>query len=273
MIMPRPFQHPWILLLAILLALAEFAWRWRSGRGYDGRAALTTLGVAAGQLLLRPLNVAATGFMLGLVARFAPWQAPIGDWRWWIVGFFAVEFAYYGFHRWSHRVNWLWATHAVHHSPRELVLPAAIRLGWTEFLSGGWLCFAPLVLLGLPVRMVVILLAANLAYQYLLHTEAVRRLGALEYVLNTPSHHRAHHSCETAYLDCNFGGVLIVFDRLFGTFRAEPREGGLAYGLVHPIESRNPLRIALGGWRALGARMRLARGPGSRLAVAFGRPE
>jgi sterol desaturase/sphingolipid hydroxylase (fatty acid hydroxylase superfamily) len=93
-----------------------------------------------------------------------------------------------------------------------------------------------------------LLLALNLLYQFGLHTEAIRKLGPLEWALNTPSHHRAHHASEGPWLDCNFGGVLIIFDRMFGTFVPEPDEGGLRYGLTDPIHSNNPFVIALRQW-------------------------
>lgn len=130
----------------------------------------------------------------------------------------------------------------------------------------------PLVLAGFPPAMVVGLLGANLLYQYLLHTELVGRLGWLEYVLNTPSHHRAHHSREEEYLDCNFGGVVIVFDRMFGTFRLERERGRLDYGLVHQLESNNPLRIALHELRSMLRDATLGRNWREKAAILFSAP-
>jgi sterol desaturase/sphingolipid hydroxylase (fatty acid hydroxylase superfamily) len=261
-----------VLLLTVALALAEYAWRRGSGRGYDLRAVRTTLGVMLGQMLLRPLNLIATTAILTWFARFAPWHWPIGDWRTWAAGFVAVELAYYWFHRFSHMVAWGWATHSVHHSPTELVLPAAVRLGWTELLSLGWICFVPLALIGLPPAVIGALLGTNLLYQYGLHTEAPIRLGPLEWWFNSPTHHRLHHSRDAEFLDCNYGGVLIVFDRLFGTYRAAPAGTVIHYGLVHPVPSANPLRVALAGWRMLFANLHSTRGWRQRLAVAFGPP-
>lgn len=238
--------RPLILSLALALALAEFSWRrWGSRRGYDLRSASASLGVMALGIVPKQFGAAITGIILFALARLAPWQLPMDDWRVWVACFAGVEFAYYWFHRGSHMIRWFWANHAVHHSANEFVLPSAYRLGWFGPLMGSWLFFAPLVLVGFPPAMVVGLLGANLLYQYLLHTELVGRLGPLEWVLNTPSHHRAHHSREEDYLDCNFGGVVIVFDHLFGTFRAEPKNRKLEYGLVHRLESNNPLLIGL----------------------------
>lgn len=247
-------KYPAILATMLAFSVLEWAWaRFYTHRAYDVGAGFASIGVAVGQYALKPLTAGLIGLIYGVAAQATPFHLPIGDWRVWAVGFVAVEFAYYWFHRWSHTVNLLWATHAVHHSANELTLPAAVRLGWTGVLSGGWLVFLPLVLLGFPPELIALLLAINLLYQFGLHTEAIRHLwGPIELVFNTPSHHRAHHSSEGPWLDCNFGGILIVFDRLFGTFVAEPRDGGLRYGLTDPIHSHNPFVIAFRQWGLLG---------------------
>jgi sterol desaturase/sphingolipid hydroxylase (fatty acid hydroxylase superfamily) len=266
-------QYPWIIAAMLGLAIAEWAWlRFGAGRSYDAGTSAASVGVAIGQNLIKPTGgVVILGFYTAL-HQLTPLRLPMDDWRVWVAGFFAVEFAYYWFHRWSHHINWLWATHAVHHSANELTLPAAIRLGWTGVISGGWLVFAPLVLLGFPPVMIGLLLAINLLYQFGLHTEVVRKLGPLEYVFNTPSHHRAHHASEGPWLDCNFGGVLIIFDRLFGTFVAEPEEGGLRYGLTEPIRSNNPFVIALRQWAVMARLFWNARTGHDRWRIIAGRP-
>lgn len=239
-------RNPAILLVMLVAVIGEWIWRRRvARRTYDLRATFASFGVALGGFLLKPLNALLLTPVFFALAELAPVQLPMDDWRVWVIGFFAVEFAYYWFHRWSHTINWLWATHATHHSANEITLPAAIRLGWTGPVSGGWLVYTPLILIGFPPQVVVGLLAANLLYQYWLHTEAIGKLGPLEWVLNTPSHHRAHHASDEEFLDCNFGGVLIVFDRMFGSFREEPDGGGLRYGLTDPIRSYNPAVISL----------------------------
>ena len=271
--MPGITHSPSAILFFLILALVEWRWRSRHGaRGYDWRASLASLGIGAGQFMLRPVTAAVLTGVYSGAHHIALFRLPVDDWRVWVAGFFAVEFTYYWFHRWSHMVNWLWATHAVHHSANEITLPAAIRLGWTNIISGGWLLFLGLVLIGFPPLLVVGLLGANLLYQYPLHTEAIRKLGPLEWVFNTPSHHRAHHASDAAYLDCNFGGVLIVFDRLFGTLRIEPDGGGLRYGLVAPITGYNPFAIAFSQWRVMLAALAVATSWRQRLTVLFGRP-
>jgi sterol desaturase/sphingolipid hydroxylase (fatty acid hydroxylase superfamily) len=267
-------RQPWIL--GVLFALAAIEWVWRSQiarNGYDLGASAGSIGVAAIGALLKPLNAGIIAFVFVAASHVALFDLPIGDWRVWVAGFVAVEFAYYWFHRWSHTVNLLWASHAVHHSANEMTLPAAVRLGWTNALSGGWVVFLPLILTGFPPTMVGALLAGNLLYQYSLHTEAVGKLWhPIEYIFNTPSHHRAHHASNAAWLDCNFGGVLIVFDRMFGTFVAEPDDGGLAYGLTQPLKSNNPFRIALTQWSVLLGALGRAANWQVRAKIIFGRP-
>ncbi|MCJ2185032.1 sterol desaturase family protein [Novosphingobium sp. 1949] len=265
-------QHPVLLIPILLLVLVEIVWRRRNARGYDRGGALASLGVALGQAVFRPLGAVVIGIVLLAAEPIALFHFPSDAALTWIAGFFAVDFVYYWFHRFSHTVRWLWATHAVHHSAAQYVLPSAVRLGWTELFSLGWLFYVALVLIGFPPLMIGVLLGANLLYQFPLHTEMVGRLGPLEAIFNTPSHHRAHHASEAAFLDCNFGGVLIVWDRLFGTFRAEPDGRALRYGLVHALDSHNPLRIAGHEWLRLFAALRTARGLGAKLRIALGRP-
>ena len=270
--MGRGHRHPWILAGALLLVLAEWAWRSYSRRGYDGREAAATLGVASGNVVAGGLGAAAVATMLAVAAQRAPVHWPWRDWRSWVAGFVLVEFAYYWFHRCSHTVRWMWVTHSVHHTPEQITLLSALRLGWTNLFSLGWLFYLPLVLAGFDPRMVAVLLAFDLHYQFFLHTEAVGRLGPLEWIFNTPAHHRVHHGSNPAYLDCNYGGVLIVFDRLFGTLRAERAEEPIRYGLAHPLGTHHPLRLVYLPWRQLILDMRAAGSLAGAVKVALGRP-
>lgn len=186
--------------------------------------------------------------------------------------FLGVEFLYYWFHRASHRIRWFWATHAIHHSSNELNLGAAYRTGWTGRLSGTGLFFAPLIWLGYPPVAVFGLLSLNLLYQFWIHATWIPKLGWLEYVLNTPSHHRVHHAANPEYLDANYGGVLIICDRLFGTFVAEREDLPCRYGLVKPLRSNNPLVINAHEWLALGRDLWRARSWRERALYLFGPP-
>ena len=266
-------RSPAFFAVVVVFVLIELCWRTLfAKRGYDVAGAAASFGVALGNILFKPLNGAIVGVAFMAIYEATPLRLALTDWRVWVAGFFAVEFVYYWFHRWSHTVRWLWTSHAVHHSATEMTFPAAIRLGWTGAFSGGWILFAPLVAVGFHPLMIGALLGANLAYQFFLHTEAVGKLGVLEHVLNTPSHHRVHHASNAGYLDKNFGGVLIVFDRLFGTFAEERAGEPLRYGLVHPLNSRNPFVIALHEWGRMGADIFRARSAGAAWRAMFGRP-
>jgi sterol desaturase/sphingolipid hydroxylase (fatty acid hydroxylase superfamily) len=187
--------------------------------------------------------------------------------------FLAEEFAYYWMHRAGHRIRWMWASHMVHHSPAHIHLASAVRLGLTEILSATWLFYLPLYLLGFNPLAVGGMLAINLFYQYWLHTDLVGRLGPLEWVFNTPSHHRVHHASNGEYLDRNYGGILIIWDRLFGTFAQEQPQIAVKYGLVHPIKSVNPLKIVFHEWFSIASDVSRARSWRERLRQLFGRPD
>lgn len=240
----------WLGFIAALV-VAEALWRLRSGRGYDPRTALTTLGVVVGNIPFGLLNGLVLAGIFGLAWDHALVRLPLADWRTWAAGFLAVEFAYYWFHRASHRIRWMWATHSVHHSAEQMTLLSSLRLGWTNLFSAGWIVYVPLVLAGFDPLVVFALLAFNLRYQFFLHTEAAGRLGPVEWVFNTPTHHRLHHASNPAYIDRNYGGVLIVFDRLFGTLAREVEGEPIRYGLAHRAPTANPLTLAFREWRLM----------------------
>lgn len=243
---PRDPSLVFLTIVAFLI-LGEMAWRKARGRGYDLADAGGSLGVALGQVIAGAATGGIALTALSAAHAVSPWRYPVDDWRVWLAAFFVVEFAYYWQHRFSHTIRWFWATHSVHHSANQFALPAAFRLGWTGPLSGNWIFFLPLAFAGLPPVMIFTLLIANLRFQFFLHTEVVGRLPApIELIFNTPSHHRVHHGSNPQYLDKNFGGVLIVFDRLFGTF--EPERAPVRYGLTDPMTSANPFTIALREW-------------------------
>jgi sterol desaturase/sphingolipid hydroxylase (fatty acid hydroxylase superfamily) len=263
---------PTALAVMAFAMLAEATWRFTSGRGYDRADAWGSVRIAIGHSLVALLNGLLIGLVFTQVSRLMPVHWPLDDWRTWAAGFVLVEFAYYWFHRLSHQVRWAWATHVVHHSVEQLTLLSSLRLGWTNFFSLGWIVYVPVVVAGFDIKLVLAILAIDLQYQFFLHTDAPIRLGPLEWVLNTPAHHRVHHACNGAYIDKNYGGMVIVFDRLFGTF-AELKPGDtLQYGLVHPLRSHSTLEIAFGGWRRLFGEMRQAGSVGAAFRLALSRP-
>lgn len=174
----------------------------------------------------------------------------------WAVALVGWDFAYYWHHRWEHEVRLFWANHVNHHSSRYFNFSTALRQPWTPVL--GIVLYPPLALLGVQPSLILIAGGLNLIYQFWVHTEAVDKLPApFELVFNTPSHHRVHHGKNSQYLDKNYGGVLILWDRLFGTFELEREK--VVYGLTKDIETYNPLRIAFHEYAAIGRDVRRAR--------------
>ena len=249
------------LPVVLVAALAEGLWlsRTRAER-YDWKSWGCSLADLAGRRILAfaPYSLAAP--WLGWVwERRIATQSLNNAWSVLLL-FIGLEFFYYWYHRSSHTVRWFWASHSVHHSPNQLSLAAAYRLGWFARFTGTSLFFTPLVWLGFTPTIVLSALFLNLLYQFWLHADWIPKLGWLEYVLNTPSSHRVHHARNPEYLDANYGGVLIVFDRLFGTYIAERKDVPCDFGLVSPdVSSRNPLVVNFGPWIGLAKDIAAAR--------------
>jgi sterol desaturase/sphingolipid hydroxylase (fatty acid hydroxylase superfamily) len=166
----------------------------------------------------------------------------------WVACFLGVDFFYYWFHRWSHEVNAGWAAHIVHHQSEEMNLAVALRQSSFQ-QAFSWVFYLPLALLGFPPLMFLTLSALNTLYQFWIHTRLIGKLGPLEWVFNTPSHHRVHHGRNPQYIDKNHAGTLIVWDRLFGTFAEEKEE--CVYGITTPLESWNPVWANFHYWGEL----------------------
>jgi sterol desaturase/sphingolipid hydroxylase (fatty acid hydroxylase superfamily) len=254
-------------------ALIEGLWLSRSTpKGYDWKAWLTSLADLVGRQLLSllPIGIATPVFALAYQHRlFTIDLDSVGAV---LLLFIGVEFFYYWYHRTSHTVRWFWATHAVHHSPNELNLAAAYRLGWTGKITGTTLFFTPLALLGFHPSTIISTVALNLLYQFWLHATWIPKLGWLEHVFNTPSHHRVHHARNPIYLDANFGGVLVVFDRLFGSYVEERDDEPCDYGLVTRVTSYNPVVVAFHAWVGMAKDLAKARSPREAALYLFGRP-
>jgi sterol desaturase/sphingolipid hydroxylase (fatty acid hydroxylase superfamily) len=262
------------LTLTLIFVAAEYLYARlaRHDADHDLAETAASVGVALGNLAVRTLEGGLAALPFVLLYRYRLFDIPMQSAWAWAALFVATEFAYYWFHRASHRVRWLWATHAVHHSATRFNLSAAIRLGWTGQLTGAFAFFLPLAWIGFPPVAIGAMLSAGLLYQFFLHTALPVQFGPLEWFLNTPAHHRVHHACNEACLDKNYGSVLIVFDRLFGTFAAPPQGEPLRFGLKGRAPSNNPLVIALGEWRRLLRDAARARGLRAKLGVLFGAP-
>jgi sterol desaturase/sphingolipid hydroxylase (fatty acid hydroxylase superfamily) len=185
----------------------------------------------------------------------------------------AQDFFYYWFHRASHRVRWLWASHVTHHSSERLNLSTAFRQSLTYPISGMWLFWLPLALLGFEPTHIVAVVAINLGFQFFVHTQAIGKLGWIEKVFNTPSIHRVHHARNPKYIDRNYAGVLVIWDRLFGTYVEEDDAVPCDFGIVGQLHSHNPITLTFHEWIAMLRDAARARGAGARLRQLFGPPE
>ncbi|MEV0429788.1 sterol desaturase family protein [Micromonospora sp. NPDC050495] len=263
------YAIPAFLLFIVLEAVSYRFLPDDEERGYEVRDTATSLSMGLGsQLIGFPWKLATVGLYAALWT-IAPVRLSPGDWWVWVLLFFADDLAYYWFHRLHHEVRVLWASHVVHHSSVYYNFSTALRQSWTPMTSlPFWL---PLALLGIPPWMIFLQQSISLLYQFFLHTERVTVLPRpIELIFNTPSHHRVHHASNTEYLDRNYGGILIVWDRLFGSFA--PERAPARYGLTKNIATYNPLRVATHEFAAVWADARSARSWRERVGYVFGRP-
>ena len=187
------------------------------------------------------LNLAITSLVYATILKhFKPTLVPIESWMTWVVAFLLYDFCYYWQHRLSHERTLLWASHVVHHQSEDYNLGTALRQTSTSFLFS-WIFYVPMFLLGVPLTVFFTIASINLIYQFWVHTEHIGKLGFLEQILVTPSNHRVHHACNKGYIDSNYGGVFILWDRMFGTFADEKAGDKPIYGTLKPLRSWNPV--------------------------------
>jgi sterol desaturase/sphingolipid hydroxylase (fatty acid hydroxylase superfamily) len=204
-----------------------------------------------------------------LYAYVAPWHLSATQWYTWVIAIVGVDILFYAYHRIAHRVRLIWATHQAHHSSRYFNFATALRQKWNN--SGEIIIWIPLPLLGVPPWMVFTGFSINLIYQFWVHTEHIDKLPrAYEFVFNTPSHHRVHHGMDPEYLDKNYGGIFILWDRLFGTFQAELFRPH--YGLTKPVNTFNIWKLQTREYVAIAHDVRAATRWRDRLGYVFGPP-
>ena len=244
---PVALAVPFFVLTIILeIALTRFK---AVKAHYETKDTMASLAMGLGS------NVA--GLLTGGAAFAATvwvWQHRVFDipmtaiWAW-VAIFFLEDLTYYGFHRFSHERRFWWAAHVNHHSSQHYNLSTALRQTWTGGLAGTWALWLPLALLGFPPAMLAIQKGVSLVYQFWIHTEAIGRMPKwFEAVFNTPSHHRVHHARNPRYLDSNYAGILIIWDKLFGTFQPELDEEKPRYGIVKNLSNFNILSVAFHEW-------------------------
>lgn len=237
-----------ILLFLFSLVALEILVSWKKNlKNYDLAETGSNLVILAGHQLSRFVFTGYQLWILNLFASIAIFSFPRTAWSM-VLAFVLVDFSFYVYHYLSHKLRVLWAFHLVHHSSPWMNLTTAYRLNWMSGLVTP-LFFFPLVLLGFSPSTVAVCAAFNLLYQFFLHTELVPKLGWIEKIFNTPSHHRVHHGSNGEYLDKNFGGVFIIWDRLFGTFCEETTLP--VYGITTGFVSHNPFVLVFHGFADL----------------------
>ncbi|PRY56294.1 sterol desaturase/sphingolipid hydroxylase (fatty acid hydroxylase superfamily) [Knoellia remsis] len=208
--------------------------------GYAAKDTASNLASGFGSVVINLGARFAALFLYFALWSVAPWHLDASSPWTWVFTLLAVDLLWYAYHRASHRIRILWAAHQAHHSSVYFNYSVALRQKWNPW--GELLFWTPLPLLGVPPWMIFFAFSLNLIYQFWVHTETIPKLWApVEFVLNTPSHHRVHHASQKQYLDRNYGGILIVWDRLFGTYAEE--EDVPVYGLTVPVTTHNPFRL------------------------------
>ncbi len=236
-------------LVFLIAIVSETVWDFFSGARRKLGESFANYAIALGNILLeRTVYGLVFVIMLVTISYLLPYHLPVTWWTW-MLAVLVADFTHYWMHRWEHEVRFLWAYHSVHHSSPEYNLTTALRLGWVEgFIE--WVFFVPMILIGFDVVQAIIAISIVVAYQTWIHTEKVGKLGWADRVFNTPSVHRVHHGSNSRYLDKNYGGILIIWDRLFGTYQAEDEK--VTYGITNPLETSNPLIINFHEFWAIG---------------------
>lgn len=225
-------------ILAMLVELAYGAWK--QHQTYRLNDAVASLMMGSLSQLMGVLRLSFSAVVFTSAVEFAgivPWQATA--WWHWVAAFIAYDFCYYWKHRCGHEWRIMWASHSAHHQSEEYNLSTALRQTSTDYI--GFVFYLPMYLAGTPVYVMISVGTLNLVYQFWVHTQHVDRMGMLDYLLVTPSNHRVHHAKNPRYIDKNYGGFLIVWDRLFGTFCDEQRDEKPIYGITHGLRSWNPI--------------------------------
>jgi sterol desaturase/sphingolipid hydroxylase (fatty acid hydroxylase superfamily) len=242
---PIDFAIPVFILLVIL----EMLWAKRNApEKYEPRDTLTSLALGTGSQVA---GVLTGGAVFALSLWLYEHRLFTVGWAWWafVLCFVLDDFAYYWAHRTGHRVRWFWAAHVNHHSSQHYNLSTALRQTWTGFFALSFIFRIPLALAGFHPAMILFCGAINLVYQFWIHTEAIGKLPRwFEYLMNTPSHHRVHHATNPRYLDANYAGTFIIWDRMFGSFVEEVDGERIRYGIVKQLGTFNLLYSVFHEW-------------------------
>lgn len=258
-----------IPIFAILIAIEAWYASRKNPSFYEKKDAWNNIFIGFMSVVFGSAIGLAVGSAYVYSYEIAPYKFPAEAWWTWAILLFLDDFAYYWFHRISHESRVFWNFHVVHHSSEYYNLSVAVRQSWFSGILH-WIFYAPIMMLGFAPWMFFLVHGVNLIYQFWIHTRLIERLGPLEAVLNTPSHHRVHHGVNKLYLDKNYGGILIIWDRIFGTFVRETEEP--QYGIIKPVKSYNALWINTHAWFEMWAAMRKRKTLAGKLRCVFGSP-
>lgn len=271
-----PLQNPVtyaipFFLLALGIEVAALKWGDHpETTGYEFKDARASLSMGVGSILFLTLFKVASFFLFSAVYVWvAPWHLDTGTWWYWVAVLVGLDFFYYWNHRFVHRVNIGWAAHQSHHSSEYMNFGTALRQKWNPWSEA--IFWLPLPLLGFAPWTLYVSFGVNLVYQFWIHTELIGKLPKpIEFIFNTPSHHRVHHGSDPEYLDKNYAGILIIWDRMFGTFEPEVRRP--KYGLTKPVNTYNVITLEYGAYRQIVRDFRAATNWRDRLGCVFGPP-
>jgi sterol desaturase/sphingolipid hydroxylase (fatty acid hydroxylase superfamily) len=270
---PLTYAAPFFLLF-VVLEMAALRWLDHDQNqpltGYHRKDARTSISMGAISVFFMTVFKVGSFFVFTAVfVHVAPWELPTDTWWYWLALLVALDLCYYWHHRFSHRVRIGWAGHQAHHSSEYMNFGTALRQKWNPWFE--LVFWMPLPLLGFEPWTLYVAWSVNLVYQFVVHTELVDKLWRpIELVFNTPSHHRVHHGSDPEYLDKNYGGILIVWDRLFGTFVEERQRP--TYGLTKPVDTYNLLTLEYGQYAEIGRDVRAARTWRDRVGYVLGPP-
>ena len=260
------------LPIAFLIILLEAAISsWQKKNLYNKEDTLCTVGLLAGNMAVVFLTKGATlAFHIFLYQfRIIDLATYVPIWAMWVLSFILIDLVFYVYHRMSHRISFLWAIHMSHHSSQEMNFAVSFRQAWFGPISKVPF-FMVLPLIGLDPTIIAVAGALSTLWGIVGHTQIIKSLGPLELILNTPSHHRVHHGANSQYIDKNYGNLLIVWDKMLGTF--EPENEKVKYGLVNNVNTYNPVTITFIAWQDIIKRMRNSENAVQALKYLFGPP-
>jgi alkylglycerol monooxygenase len=259
------------IIFMLMMAEATVS-QYQNKKYYKNKDTLCTSGLVVGNILISLIIKGAT-----LALHFYLYQFRVFDisnsipvWLLWVLTFVLIDFVFYIYHRCSHKIRFLWAIHMSHHSSEEMNFGVSLRQAWLGPVSKIPF-FAILPLIGFDPTVIAVAGVISTLWGVVGHTQMVGKLGPLEWILNTPSHHRVHHGSNPEYIDKNYGNLLIIWDRLFGTF--EPEKAKVTYGLVNNVNTFNPIKITLMDWQAMLREIKEKEKVSEKIKIFFGAPQ